>query len=112
MDFITMEEDVPSNHRDGRLPILDLKVWTVRKEREDGSEYTQLATEFYEKDMIGDVVMMERSAMPKKMKIASLSQEVVRRNRNQVGEAPAELRTKHLSKFMFKLKNSGYSQED
>ena len=54
----------------------------------------QLATKFYEKEMIGDVVMMERSAMPKKMKIASLSQEVVRRNRYQVGEAPVELRSK------------------
>ena len=28
MDFIEMEEDVPSNYDDNRLPILDLKVWT------------------------------------------------------------------------------------
>ena len=46
------------------------------------------------------------------MKIASLSQEVVRRNRNQTGAAPDNLRAAHLSRFMFKLKVSGYSQGD
>ena len=62
--------------------------------------------------MVGEMVMMERSAMPKKMKMASLAQEVVRRNRNQTGAAPDILRAGHLSKFMYKLKKSGYSYGD
>ena len=78
----------------------------------DKGFYTQLATEFYEKPMLGDMVMMERLAMPKKIKMASLSQEVVRRDRNQTGAAPDELRAKHLTKFMFKLKISGYGVGD
>ena len=97
---------MPSNYADNRLPILDLKVWMVKIVEEDGSSYSQLATEFYEKPMVGDMVMMEQSAMPKKMKMASLSQEIVRRNRNQTGAAPDDIRAVHLSKFMFKLKRS------
>ena len=112
MEFIVMEEDVASNYPDKRLPILDLKVWTVEKCKDDGTKFIQLATEFFEKTMVSDVVMMERSAMPKKMKLASLSQEVVRRNRNQTGAAPDMLRAVHLTKFMFKLKTSGYSHGD
>ena len=73
---------------------------------------TQLVTEFYEKPMVGDMIMMEKSGMPKRMKVASLTQEIIRRNRNQMGEAPDFLRAEHLSKFMLKLKLSGYSERD
>ena len=112
INFIIMEEYVQSNHPNNRLPILDLSVWTVQVKNEDDREIMQIATEFYEKPMVNHLVMMERSSMPKKMKIASLSQEVVRRNRNQSGAAPNKLRAEHLSKFMFKLKKSGYNQAD
>ena len=33
---IQMVEDVPSNHDDDKLPVLDLKVWKVETEREGG----------------------------------------------------------------------------
>ena len=64
MDFIVMEEDVPSNHPDNKLPILDLKVWIVQVGKNDGSGdvITQIATEFYEKPMVGDMLMMEKSS--------------------------------------------------
>ena len=110
LDFIVMEEDVPSNHPEKKLPILDLKVWMLEKKRDDGTIYYQVATEFYEKPMVGDLMMMKRSGMPRKMKLASLTQEVIRRNRNQTGDAPSKLRGEHLSRFMLKLKLSGYEE--
>ena len=98
-----MEEDAPSNHSDQKFPRLDLKLWMVEEINEAGEMIQQLATEFYEKPMVGDMMMMERSGMPRRMKVASLTQEVIRRNRNQTGVAPDELRAGHLSDFMFKL---------
>ena len=70
----------------------------------DGRKVQQIVTEFYEKPMVGELMMMERSGMPRKMKVASLTQEVIRRNRNQTGGAPEELKNGHLGKFMLKLK--------
>ena len=78
----------------------------------DGRQVQQIATEFYEKPMVGELMMMEKSGMPRKMKVASLTQEVIRRNRNQTGEAPEELRKGHLSRFMLKLRLSGYCEKE
>ena len=50
--------------------------------------------------------------MPRMMKMANLTQEVIRRNRNQTGQAPDVLRAGHLSRFMLKLKLSGYKEKE
>ena len=84
----------------------------LEKIREDGMMYYQVKTEFDAKTMVGDLMMMERSGMPRKMKIASLTQEIIRRNRNQTGEAPESICKEHLSRFMLKLKLSGYKEKE
>ena len=62
--------------------------------------------------MVSSRMLMERSLLPRKVKIASLSQMVIRRCSNQVGGGEKNMKTKHLSKLMYKMKKSGYSQEE
>ena len=67
-----MKEDTPSDNIDGKLPILDTKMWVEK----DG-DVEQVRYELYEKPMVSRVVTMERSSLPIKTKITELSQEVV-----------------------------------
>ena len=106
---IQMVEDIPSNYPDGKLPVLDFKVWKSEYGAEGGVQRTQIQTEFYEKEMVGDRLLMEKSALPKKVKIASLAQMVIRRCTNQIGVGERDLKTRHLSKLMLKMRKSGYN---
>ena len=54
---------------------------------------------------------MEQSALPRKVKMASLTQTVIRMCTNQVGRNSKELKNIHLKKLMYKMKVSGCSQE-
>ena len=56
-------------------------------------------------------MLMEKSALPKKVKLASLSQMVIKRCTHQVGRNSRDLKNKHVSRLMFKMKKSGYSKE-
>ena len=104
---IVMEEDVGSNYTDGKLPMLDMKVWLEEYTNEEGFGRQRITTEFYEKSMVGDRMLMEMSALPRKVKITSLSQMVLRRCTNHVGRMSRDLKVPHLSKLMFKMKKSG-----
>ena len=56
-------------------------------------------------------MLMEKSALPKKVKLASLSEMVIKRCTNQVGRNSRDLKNKHLARLIFKMKKSGYSKE-
>ena len=56
LPMIQLEEDFPSNHSDGKLPILDLKVWVQGE--------TQLQYQFYRKPMSQWLLMTAASANP------------------------------------------------
>ena len=98
---VQMEEDVASNHHDNNLPMLDIKVWMEEYETAAEMKRQRMTTEFYEKGMVGKKMLMEKSALAKKVKITSLTQMVLRRWTNQVGRDSRELKTVYLSKFMF-----------
>ena len=49
-----------------------------------GETRAALRTEFFEKEMVGSRTLMERSALGKKVKMASISQMIIRRCANQV----------------------------
>ena len=105
---IKMKEDVGSNYEDGMLPMLDVKMW-VGESKSGGKE---IKYRFYEKPMVSKIVLMERSSLPIKTKIQILVQEVVRRKRNtHPGERKEEVE-EIMSRFMMKLKMSGYSKEN
>ena len=62
--------DVPSNHEDGKLPMLDTKVWI-----EEG----QINFEFYQKEMKNKLVLSKNSAMPNRQLIQIHTENVFRR---------------------------------
>ena len=96
---IKMKEDVPGANSDGKLPILDTKMWV---ERVGEGETQQIMYELYEKPMVSRLVTMERSSLPIKTKITVLSQEVVRWMRNShQGEGKGK-RDIRMTKFMVK----------
>ena len=77
-----MKEDVRSNFKKGRLPILDLEVYTVELLTPEGVQYLVPRFGFYEKKMNWRYVLHSSRAMGEKPKITSLVQEVIRRLRN------------------------------
>ena len=100
---IRMKEDVPSENSDGKLPILDTKMWVERGV--DGLE--QIRYELYEKPMVSRVMTMERSSLPIKTKITVLSQEVVRWKRNTWRGEERSRGDERMSQLMTKLRTSG-----
>ena len=78
---IQLEFDAPSMHQDGKLPILDIKVWV-----EEG----RIRHRFYRKEVASDRVIMERSAVSTRTKRDTLFQEGLRRHRNMDGGSTEE----------------------
>ena len=71
--MIQLTGDCPSKNSDGKMPLLNTKVWV----EEDLSLY-----ENYRKPVANPFAMLEMSAMPGNMKRTVLTQEVVRIRRN------------------------------
>ena len=80
-----MVEDVSFNYEEGKLPMLDFRIWKHEELDQEGVKKTIMRTEFYEKKMVSKRMLMERSSLPKKVKVSSLAQMVIRRCSNQVG---------------------------
>ena len=104
--MLEFEEDVPSNHPDGRLPILDLKVWVMQNE----GGCLQMRHEFYKKPMASRATLRATTAYPNSQLRAIMVEEVLRRLRNCSPEATWEERGKHLSEFAMSLKCSGHQE--
>ena len=85
-----------------RLPTLDMEIWV---------ENRKLMYNFWEKPMVRNQTIHKESALPENSKIASLTQEVIRRMRNTSELVGNNERIKHLNNFTQKLRNSGYSME-
>ena len=92
--MIQMTVDNPSNYEDEKVPMLDVKVW-VNKEDKNKVYYT-----FYEKPTKSAFVMSKKSAMPIRKKIEYLGKEVFRRLHNTKLEVDQEDKTEELNKFM------------
>jgi hypothetical protein len=102
--FLKFTVDIPEHHVDNCVPVLDVKVW--REEEES------VVHSFYEKPMVSDKVIMENSAQPSHMKMAMLSQEVVRRMKNVPRECSVNERVEVLNCFMVKMARSKQRKEN
>ena len=100
--MIKFTSDVPSNHYDGLLPVLDLKVKLT--------EENIIHYEFYEKVTKNPKVLLANSAFPWHSKRNIMVNEALRRLRNTAAELGPALQNQHLNLFMLKLKDSGYSE--
>ena len=74
-------------------------------------ENQRLDFEFYEKPTKHPNVILASSALGMNKKRTILTQECLRIIRNTKIELGENVRNKHLSKFMIKLKNSGYNEK-
>ena len=100
--MIKFTSDVPSNHQDGLLPVLDLKVKLTKE--------NMIHYEFYEKVTKNPKVLLASSAFPWHSKRNIMVNEALRRLRNTAAELGPALQNQHLNQFMLKLKDSGYSE--
>ena len=112
---IELEVDYPSQHGDGKLPILDLKVWVEKKNRvvegEQGRPVSMVLHEFFHKDVSSRSVVNARSALPWNCKRTILIQEVLRIFLNCSRELPWETVVAHINHMMLRLQYSGYNQK-
>ena len=100
---VQMEADWPNNNEDGKLPILDMKVWT-----ENGTiMYTH-----YEKPMANKNVIHNNSAHPEHCKNSVHVQEILRRIMNCSKRLDWEKDTAPiLSEYMRRMKEAGYQEK-
>ena len=78
---IQLEVDYPSKHQDGKLPILDLKVWVESRETKTEGQVGKVSAimyEFHSKCMTSKAVINARSALTWSTKRTVLTQEVLR----------------------------------
>ena len=105
--------DYCSKSSGGTVPMLDFQLWKINEvDPEDPSKSRQaLRYSFYEKPLANPKVMDSQSAMPHRIKIASLTQEGVRRLNNISRELDNKHKSKVLGIYMQKLRLSGYKQQ-
>ena len=77
-----MTADTPSDHKEKKLPVLDLQMWVEDRVGENGVTYQEIVHEYYEKDMVAPRVISKESALPDKMKLTTLTQEIIRIRKN------------------------------
>ena len=99
--FIQVETDCPSSHNNELMPILDLAV-----QMKDN----KITYRYYRKEMANFNLIMEKSAMPYKMKKICLIQEVVRILRNTSRGLNDSVKTHFLSEFSLRMRESGYPE--
>ena len=98
---IQMEVDIPSNHQDKMLPVLDLKMY-INKDN-------QISHRFYSKDIASPFTILERSAVSMSTKRNTIFQEIIRRIRNTSPDHPWTTTAWTLTEYMNKLQISGYN---
>ena len=99
---IQWEADVSSNHSDGKLPCLDLKLWVV------GGKSVKF--EFYKKPMASKYTLLYRSALSDQIKRSTVFMECYRRLNNCSPDLPWSTKAKHLSDYSYCMMISCYNQ--
>ena len=85
---------MPSNHPDGRMPVLDIKVWIGNI---DGKPV--LPHSFFKKPVASKYTILARSAMGKGVKRNTLFQEALRRLKNISPLLPWTEAIPHMEEF-------------
>ena len=100
--MIRMEEEYPSNHPSGRMPILDLEV---------SIENEKIVHRFYKKSMATRKLVSAKSAFSVPKKRSILVEEGLRRLRNCSPELDWATKAFFLNKFTSDLKYSGHKEQ-
>ena len=103
--------DCPGLHgEDGKVPLLDLRVWVERVEKEEERKEWEVVWEHYRKPCAARTLMLARSAMPDRTKRATLTQEAIRILRNTSQSVAWSRRVDLLSDFSLRMMLSGYTE--
>ena len=112
--FIKVTYDCPGLNSNGLVPILDVNIrmeWQEEEVEGVGSvKMQQIVFRFYQKPMNSPYVIMANSAMPMKVKVTTMVQEVIRRLRNMSKWVKREGVQEEMTKFCVKMKMSGYKE--
>ena len=100
-NMIVMEEDTPSAHLNGRLPVLDMEFWM---------EDNIIRHQFYKKPMASRKVTMARSALSASQKRNILVQEGLRRLSNFSPDLPWSFKVKSLNLLCIDMKDCEHSE--
>ena len=111
------------------MPVLDTQMWMGSSRREWGvpQEFLEknsdlplknsgplkniILYEFYRKNMARKTPMMARTALPEKVKIATVTQEVIRRCKNTSRDLPPSHITEILETYISDLRRGGFKDE-
>ena len=102
---IRMTIDYPSKHAEGKVPMLDVRMWIDETEGR-----RRILYEHYEKEMATKMVIHAQSAIPMKTKRSVLTQEVLRIILHCSPTLPRQTVCKHINSLMTKIQFSGYDQ--
>jgi hypothetical protein len=102
---IQMTFDVPSLHKNKKLPVLDLDIWIGMSE----SGHQTVRHTFYKKSVSSPYTILERSAISASVKRNTHLQEALRRMKCCDSSAPWIDRAFHLSGWCNMLRISGYN---
>ncbi len=105
-DNIKATCDYGSNYDDGKLPMLDLKIWIGQSSNNE----CKIMYEHYIKDVSSRHVIHYQSAHPEDMKISVLVNEALRILRNCSKHLPKHDTTQHLQYLVNRMQYSGYPQ--
>jgi hypothetical protein len=103
---IQLTVDTPENHKNKRLPVLDLNIWI----QTDSTGTQSIRHSFFKKKVASPYTIMERSAMSSSTKRSTVFQEALRRLRNCDKQSPWLEKAFHLSEWCLMMKVSGYSE--
>ena len=87
--------------QDSTLPTLDTRIWM---------EERKVMYSYYEKPMSAKTVIMKNSALSENSKVASLSQDLVRRMKTTSQDLSMDRRIDIIDEYAAKLTRSGYSR--
>ena len=54
---IQLTVDIPEDHEDKKLPVLDLRMWVEDRVGEEGEKYQEILHQYYEKEMVAPRVI-------------------------------------------------------
>ena len=97
--------DYPSNHMNGRMPVLDLEQWIEEGEVEGSSKY-QILHSHYMKSIASQNGINKESALSMQTKISILVSDLVRVMRNVLVQCNGEERSKHVQHFIHRMQFS------
>ena len=104
MAEISMTTETHEDFPDLTLPTLDTQVWMDSKEE-------KILYRYYEKPMSSKLVTAKQSAMGQNGKMASLSQELIRRMKNTNLDLDQSQCDKVIDDYSVKLVSSGYERQ-